>query len=269
MAASYIIHGKTRPERGDPADPPLLRGWGGPDNLLPVRVIRAAARQAVEVDGVWRWPTGPEGQPFDFCGQVRRLCVDIVGRCAELRHLDLTRTLIAVTQARNSHPHGLQARVTPLRFHGGRLTRQRRGVTYQVQRYLVNGRDILYLVTFCLPRFLDLEFDEKFITLFHELYHISPAFDGDLRRHQGRYSVHSHSQRRYDEYMAQLARAYLSSGADPALYAFLRYNFAQLQRRHGSVVGVVVPRPKIVPVPLISAQASRQRASRSPADQQA
>jgi hypothetical protein len=171
-------------------------------------------------------------------------------------HLDMTRVLFAVTQARNAHAHGLQARVTPLRFPRGRLTRQRRGVTYQVQRYWVGGREQLYLVTFCLPRFLDLDFDEKFITLFHELYHISPAFDGDLRRHDGRYAIHSHSQRRYDQHMTDLARAYLSAGADPSLYAFLRLSFAQLHHRHGGVVGVVVPRPKIIPLPATAARAS-------------
>src|SRR5947199_128866 len=78
--------------------------------------------------------------------------------------------------------------------------------------------EILYLMTFCLPRFLDQDFDEKFVTLFHELYHISPQFDGDLRRHAGRYAVHTRSQRGYDEQMAHLARAYLADGADPKLH---------------------------------------------------
>jgi hypothetical protein len=192
---------------------------------------------------------GALGHAFDFCAHVQRLCADISNRCETLRHLDVSRMLFAVTQARNGHAHGLQARVTPLRFRDGRLIRQRRGVTYQVQRYVVGEREILYLVTFCLPRFLDLDFDEKFVTLFHELYHVSPAFDGDLRRHDGRYSIHSHSQRRYDEHMARLAREYLASGADPSVYQFLRLNFAQLQRRHGGVVGIMVPRPKIIPMP--------------------
>jgi hypothetical protein len=151
--------------------------------------------------------------------------------------------------------------VTPLRFRGGKLTRKRRGVHYQVQRYFVGGREMLYLMTFCLPRFLEQEFDDKFITIFHELYHISPAFDGDLRRHEGRYCIHSHSQRCYDAQMADLARQYLASQPDPGLHAFLRLDFAQLVRRHGSVVGVTVPRPKLIPLanaptPLA---ASRQR----------
>jgi hypothetical protein len=161
--------------------------------------------------------------------------------------------LFGVTQARTPRVYGLQARVTPLRFPRGQLTRQRRGVTYQVQRYFVGATEFLYLVTFCLPRFLDQAFDDKLVTLFHELFHISPAFDGDLRRHQGRYCIHSHSQKGYDEQMATLARAYLARRPDPALYGFLRLDFAQLQWRHGSVLGVMVPRPKVVPVMQASA----------------
>ena len=66
---------------------------------------------------------------------------------------------------------------------------------------------MLYLVTFCLPRFLDRPFNDKFVTLFHELYHIGPAFDGDLRRHEGRCAIHTHSKRRYDAHMAQVKAA--------------------------------------------------------------
>jgi hypothetical protein len=229
----------------------LVLRWDEPDRPLPRRVIRATApgRPCPPWQAAPPWlPTGPESEAFDFCASIRRLCGDIVARCQALGHVDVSRLLFAVTQARNGRAHGLQARVTPLRFPDGRLTRQRRGVTYQVQRYFLGSHEFLYLVTFCLPRFLDQDFDNKLITLFHELYHISPAFDGDLRRHQGRYAIHSHSQRAYDEQMADLARAYLAGKPDPALHAFLRLDFGQLLARHGSVVGVVVPHPKVVPV---------------------
>jgi hypothetical protein len=116
---------------------------------------------------------------------------------------------------------------------------------------------MLYLVTFCLPRFLDQDFDDKFITLFHELYHISPTFDGDLRRHAGRCEVHSHSKRLYDAHMAHLARSYLSNGADHGVHSFLRLDFAQLHHRHGGVVGVVVPRPRLLPVAIPQESASQ------------
>ncbi len=230
---------------------PLVLSWDEAAQL-PLRPLRAAARPRVGLPAGEAPPwhvSGPVDRPFDFCGHVSRLCADIALRCDELKHIDVSRLLIGVTQARKGHAHGLQARVTPLRCNDGALTRQRRGVSYAVQRYFVGQREMLYLVTFCLPRFLDQHFDDKFVTLFHELYHISPAFDGDLRRHEGRYAIHSHSQRCYDQHMAHLARAYLADRPDPALHAFLRLSFGQLQYRHGSVVGVVVPHPKLVPLP--------------------
>ncbi|HZU36615.1 MAG TPA: hypothetical protein VFA18_11930 [Gemmataceae bacterium] len=230
-----------------PPPPPYALCWSEPEWPLPRRTIRLRGRAAGFPAFPWL-PTGPEAQPFDFCGHVRRLCTDIATSCAELRHIDASRVLFTVTQARKHRLGGLQARLTPLRCPGGQLTRRRHGFLYQVQRYFVDGREMLYLLTIVLPRFLDGEFDEKFITLFHELYHISPAFNGDLRRHEGRYAVHSHSQRAYDKHMAALAREYLARRPDPALHAFLRMNSAQLRARHGSVVGIVVPRPRLIPI---------------------
>jgi hypothetical protein len=238
--------------------PAVLR-WNDKENPLPVRALRVPGRHGRRPYGLEAPPwlrTGPADRPFDFSGRVRRLCEDICRRCAELRHIDVSRLLFAVTQARSGQRHGLQARVTPLRFRHGQLTRRRRDGDYQVQRYVVGECEMLYLVTFCLPRFLDQDFDDKFITLFHELYHISPHFEGDLRRHDGRYALHSHSKRDYDTHMAHLARAYLAGGPDRALHDFLRLNFAQLQHRHGSVVGVVVPRPRLIPVRVTAARAA-------------
>ena len=241
----------TRTVRRIDSPLPLVLRWDEPGQPLPVRAVRVPPRSRPRAAGLEAPPwlkTGPAGEPFDFCAHVRRLCADIVRHCPELGHIDVSRLLFGVTQARTGRTHGLQARVTPLRFRHGRLTRRRRGVCYQVQRYVVNGRDMLYLITFCLPRFLDQGFDDKFITLFHELYHISPDFEGDLRRLDGRYELHSHSKKAYDEQMAHLARSYLSNGADRHLHDFLRLNFAQLAHRHGSVVGVFVPRPRLLPV---------------------
>lgn len=241
---------ETEPEPTYLCGLPLELRWG-PDALPPVRGVRVPPRSRRRPVGLEAPPwldTGAVGVSFDFCGHIRRLCADMAAHSAELHHIDVSRLLFGMTQARSGRTHGLQARVTPLRFPQGALRRQRRGVCYQVQRYFVDGREMLYLVTFCLPRFLDQTFEDKFVTLFHELFHISPAFDGDLRRHGGRCDLHSRSKKEYDVRMAHLARAYLSNGANARLHDFLRLDFAQLQYRHGSVVSVVVPRPKLIPV---------------------
>lgn len=214
---------------------PLERRWDAA-HPLPRRAL------------VGRTPPPAGAAPFDFTGMMQALCEDIVARCPTFATLDLRRVLLTFAPCRNRSRFGLMARVTPMRFRGGALTRRTRGVLYGIQRYHVDGREMLYLMTFSLPRFLDQPFEEKLSTVFHELYHLSPACDGDLRRLPGRYDVHSHSKAAYDRHMLELTRAYLADHPRPAVYEPLRFRTADLLNRHGRVTGVVVPRPKLVPL---------------------
>jgi hypothetical protein len=190
----------------------------------------------------------PERPAFDFTGRMRLLCTDVAARCAELRHVRMPNVLVSFTPSRNRSRYGLQARVTPLRFRNGALTRRHGATEYQVQRFFVDGSEMFYVLTFCLPRFLEQPFSEKLVTVFHELYHVSPAFDGDLRRYPGRYAVHTHSKHGYDLRMERLVRAYLADHPEPEVFHFLRSNYRELWVDHGGVTGVVVPRPKLLPV---------------------
>lgn len=186
--------------------------------------------------------------PFDFTHHMKELCQDLIQRTPDLQHIDLNRVLLSVTRARTRRPFGLQAKVTPMRFKHGKLTQKRRGWMYQVQQYYVGNVEMLYLLSFCLPRFQDLSFHEKMITIFHELFHIAPEFNGDLRRHQGRYYQHSHSKKKYDQHMSTYVEAYWKTNPDPTLSDFLKYSFEELHERHGGVLGVIVPVPKLVPL---------------------
>lgn len=186
--------------------------------------------------------------PFDFTSAMSRLCTDVAARCAALRHVQMPHVLVSFTPSRNRSRFGLQARVTPLRFRNGKILRRHGAIDYQVQRFFVDGREKLYILTFCLPRFLDQSFEEKLVTVFHELYHMSPAFDGDLRRHPGRYAVHSHSKACYDRRMAELVQVYLQDHPEPESFSFLRLGYRELWDRHQGITGVIVPRPKLLPV---------------------
>jgi len=186
--------------------------------------------------------------PFHVTAALRRLCADIAARCDTFAHLDLSAAMFTFTPSRSAERHGLLARVTPLRFRDGQLYRRRRGRLYQVQRYFADGREQMYFVTLCLPRFLDQPFEQKLTTIFHELYHIGPKFDGDIRRHEGRYAVHTHSKKEYDERMGELARRYLADHPEPRVFGFLHATFAELWDHFGGVYGVTLPQPKMVPV---------------------
>ncbi|MCS7021855.1 MAG: putative metallopeptidase [Gemmataceae bacterium] len=194
--------------------------------------------------------------PWDFSAAMTRLCAHIVAHCQDLCHIRMEQLLVTYTPSRSRSRYGLQARVTPLRFRAGALTRRQGAWEYQVQRFFVDNREILYLITFCLPRFLDQSFEEKITTVFHELYHISPAFDGDLRRHHGRYCLHTHSKAAYDAHMRHLAKAYLRHHNQPQLLEFLHYDARRLAEQHGGIVATIVPRPKLLPVGGIALQAA-------------
>ena len=235
---------------------PLELRWDA-ERPLPARwVVPEGRRNRVS-------PTSDPANPFDFSGAMARLCADVAARCETFRHIHMPRVLVTFTPSRNRSRYGLQARVTPLRFRNGALTRRHGAVEYQVQRFFVDGREMLYLLTFCLPRFLDQSFDEKLVTVFHELFHVNPAFDGDLRRHPGRYAMHSHSKARYDSHVTELAREYVEDHPEPELFDFLQSGYRELWDRQGGIVAAVVPRPKLLPVGWATARsAARNQGNR-------
>ncbi len=186
---------------------------------------------------------------FDFTRAMRLLCEDVAARLPQFAHLRIDEIAVTFAQTRRRVPHGLQAKLTPLRFENGSLVTRRGGRTWTVERLYEGDREMLYILTFYLPRFLDHSFREKLITVFHELYHISPGFDGDIRRMDGRYHVHTHSQQEYDREMDRLAEQYLRRSPPPELYDFLKLNFRGLCARFGTVVGKRLPTPKLIELP--------------------
>lgn len=185
---------------------------------------------------------------FDFTGRLRLVCQHITQSMTELGHVDMNRVAVSFAQARQRTSWGMYASLTPLRFQGGSIEGKKRGRTYAIQQIVDrSGRQMLYILTFYLPRFQDQSFREKLITIFHELWHISPRFDGDLRRHDGRCYAHTHSQAAYDAHMALLVDRWLQLGPPLAMLDFLEHDFHALQNLHGRIYGVKVPRPKLIP----------------------
>jgi len=185
---------------------------------------------------------------FDFSAAMSELCRDIARRLPAFSHIGMDQVAVAFAQTRRRVSYGLQAKLTPMRFEDGALTMQRNGRTWTVQRLSHHNREILYILTFYLPRFLNHTFREKMVTVFHELYHISPQFNGDIRRLDGHYYVHSHSQKEYDRRMARFVDTYLETNPPTDVYSFLRLKFSTLQSRYGQVVGLQIPVPKLIPV---------------------
>jgi hypothetical protein len=216
----------------------IVQHWGAKDKPLPLKWVSNSHRSF----------TVPNVAPLNFTVELRKLVTDVVARVPLFAHINPAAILYTFTWSRTRSKYGLLARITPMRFAEGRVYKQVRGKIFQVQRFFVDQQELLYVFTCCLPRFLDQTFEEKWITIFHELYHIGQKFDGDLRRHDGRYKYHTHSQKGYDAGMGKLVREYLAIHPDPSAFAFLHLTFDQLWSKHGGIYGVKVPRPRMIGV---------------------
>lgn len=186
---------------------------------------------------------------FDFTGKMRKVCEELIARLPELQHINMDQVAIAFAQARNRSKYGMYASLTPMRFENGSLFTVRRGRRYTVQRLFDrDGGEYLYILTFYMPRFMDVGLVEKLSTVIHELWHISPHFNGDIRRFAGRCYAHSSSQKNYDAAMDRLAERWLATKPPYAVYEFMEYRFDELAQRNGPVFGSKIKTPKLLPV---------------------
>jgi hypothetical protein len=186
---------------------------------------------------------------FHFTFAMRQLCADMAARVPDLHHVQIDRVAIGFCQARRNVSHGMQASLTPLRFAGGATSEYRGRRRYACPRlFRLDGEEYLYLLNFYLPRFQDQPLQEKLTTVAHELWHIGPKFDGDLRRHDGRCYAHGSSRQAFDAHAAKLAQLWLCLDPPSSYYAFLRANFGELRRLYGAVVGERFRVPKLAAI---------------------
>lgn len=185
---------------------------------------------------------------LNLTGELERLIRDIVARTPELQHICTEKLLLCVSSGRPT-AGGSLAKIHPLRFAGGEKSvqtrRGRRSVLCTMPTIVHQGEEMLYVIYFLVPRFLELSFREKMITIFHELYHISPDCDGDIRRFPGRNYAHGSSTKSYNLLMGQLVDRYLERLQDHSALEFLKGNLSDLRSRHRSIVARRLPAPRI------------------------
>ena len=185
---------------------------------------------------------------LDYTALLTELIADIAARVPRFAHVDVSRILVAFAQTRRAGSEGVHARLVALRFEGGARTKRKRGREWRAPMVEVDGREMLYEVFFFLPRFCDLSLEDKLTTIFHELYHISPTFDGDVRRFPGRNWQHGSSRKAYDERVRAWAEAYLGDGLPERWLEPLRLDFAGLRERYGAVSGTRARIPRPIPL---------------------
>jgi hypothetical protein len=163
-----------------------------------------------------------QGEPtegLDFNQRMGRLIGEISTKVDEFRRFDPDRVSVGVCFDRRRPRGGALAYVLPL-----------------------VGPAAAYRMTFVLPRFLHLRFREKLETVVHELYHISPAFDGGLRSFRWPRSLHGR-RRAFDRRVTELTDLFLGAPHDSRCYDFLIGGPRELSQRYGAIVGRWAERP--------------------------
>lgn len=192
---------------------------------------------------------GRSTRSFDYTEAIAKVCEDVCFRVPDLNHIDMSRVAVSFTQTKHSAPFGIFASATPLRFEGGVLSTERRGRQWTLQRcFRPDGVEYLYILYFYVPRFIELSLSQKLETIVHELYHISPYFNGDLRRFEGRCFAHGSSQKKYDQTVRRFVEHWLKQEPPPEIWDFLRLRYAELIEQYGNLHGTRITMPKLIPI---------------------
>ncbi len=185
---------------------------------------------------------------IDLSQALTAVIADIALRCPPLGHIDVNRLLVCVGSNRGGRHGGLYGKLIPLRFKDGSSLLRYRGKIYALPEITNNGSYCLYIIYFYMPRFFDLPWEEKLRVIFHELYHISPRFDGDIRRMGAVKTAHGHSKKHYDSLFDSELRLYKNIIHETPHVKFLALNTMELYTRYQIVTAVRMkhPRPVII-----------------------
>jgi hypothetical protein len=179
---------------------------------------------------------------LSFNDEIRKYLQQICFVLPEFSHIDLSRVIVNTTAAKSNKRHGILAYVTPLKYKDGSdiFIRQRRNRTYrfQIDPFYKDGKEILYIINFLIPRFMHLSKENKIKTILHELYHISPLFNGDFRRFEGYSKIHGQSLEHYDKLIEGIYKRFL--------YAFPNFLEKRFFEDRYEFQTVIEPKPRLL-----------------------
>lgn len=204
---------------------------------------------------------------LNYTDLLTRLMCDVVTRVPALSFIDMADVLVFARFGRSSAAgpiatcHCLTLPPSEPGYYfwrdreSGAITRRTEPFVMRSPVVTIADRPVKYLISISLPRFCDQSLahsrkarfyrraDDLWIakldTVIHELYHISPGYEGIRRidRGDGTFFAEYHGGRFLEE-VAEMVGIYLDSQPDPLTYGFLRHPFDTLEARFGGILGV-------------------------------
>lgn len=153
---------------------------------------------------------------------------EIVSSTDEFKNYDCNQILICAASNRSNGRGATYGKLQPLRFENGSPIINHRGRVYAMPNVTFNNHEIKYIIYYYFPKFFDLPAKEKINVMFHELYHISPDFNGDIRRMGKFKKAHGHSKKFFEEQYLYMADSFYKNIKDTSYHSFLEMTSKEL-----------------------------------------
>lgn len=155
---------------------------------------------------------------------------DMIELTEEFKCFDLNKILICCASNRKDFRGATYGKLLPLRFKDGSEIIKHNGRFYTIPKVKVNNMEILYIIYFYIPKFFNLSAKDKVNVMFHELFHINPEFNGDIRRMGKFKAAHGHSRKSFEEKYIEYADIFFEKIEDTPYYNFLKMNSEDIQK---------------------------------------
>jgi predicted metallopeptidase len=137
-------------------------------------------------------------QKINLTDILTDLIEQITARSIHFSHIDVSKVVVCIGSNKKNARGAIYGKLVPLKFQNGSDILPFRGRYYTIPEIIKNGIPQLYAVYFYLPKFFNLSAEDKLKVIFHELYHISQEFNGDIRRMGNVKKAHGSSKKRFD-----------------------------------------------------------------------
>ncbi len=190
----------------------------------------------------------PSPEKIDLTENLSRIIREITESVPGFSHIDPSKTLVCLSTNRAGSGGCTFAKVVPSRFKGGAEKILHYGRWFRIPPVIYNGIEQKYIIYFYMPRFFNLPPEEKLRVIFHELYHISPDFNGDIRRLGEVKAAHGHSKKHYDSQFENEKDLFHEKIKGTTMYRFLEYSSSDLMNKFSDIVALRLKVPKPVQV---------------------
>ena len=133
---------------------------------------------------------------------------EIIKSTDEFKGYDCNQILISAASNRAGSRGVTYGKLQPLKFENGNSLIKHKGRLYAMSKLIYNNHEIKYIIYYYFPKFFDLPAKEKINVMFHELYHISPDFNGDIRRMGKFKKAHGHSKKFFEDQYIYMADSF-------------------------------------------------------------